>query len=124
MIAFLFALVLGASEPQPTHVDVIEINTFERDGEVVLRQALLRRWLRLAHGNGHFVEEWRVIQGEPTIRRRGNTVSVTISTSEGIHTLQTRSYRETTTNHDPEVKEREIYSPEQRRAYLQAEGNQ
>lgn len=123
MFAILLSCVL-TSQLAPTRVDVIEINTYERDGEIVLRQALLRRWLRLAHGNGHYVEEWRVIQGEPTIRKRGNATFVTITTSDGPHTLKTRSLRETTTDHDPELRERTIYSPEQRRAYLQTGENQ
>jgi hypothetical protein len=123
MITLLLAIALN-SQPAPVRVDVVEINTYERDGEIVLRQALLRRWLRLANGSSHYVEEWRVITSEPQTRKRGNSVSVTITTSDGMHTLQTRSLRETTTDHDPELREREIYSPEQRRAYLQAVSNE
>jgi hypothetical protein len=119
MITLLLALAL-TSQPAPVRVDVVEINTYERDGEVVLRQALLRRWLRLSHGNGHYVEEWRLVQGEPQPFWRAGKRFVAMQTSDGIIIVEARSYRETRTPYDPELLERGIYPMDQRRAYLEA----
>jgi hypothetical protein len=119
MIALLFALVIGTSTPQPIRVDVVEVNEYvDRNGNHVLRQALLRRWLRLSHGNGHFVEEWRLVQGEPQPFWRAGKRFVSMQTSDGIIVVEARSYRETRTTYDPELLERGIYPQEQRRAYL------
>jgi len=116
MIALLLAAL--SLPAQPPRVDAIEVNTFTRDGEVVLRQILLRRWLRLPVGSSHYVEDWRVVQGEPQPYWSNGKRYIDVQTSEGVLTFESRAIRWTTTPYDPELRERDVYAPEQRRSYL------
>ena len=116
MITLLLSLVLSA--PQPPRVDAIEINTYERDGSVVIRQILLRRWLRLPHGSSHYVEDWRLVHGEPTTRWHGGKRYIDVWTSEGPLTFESRAIRWTVTPYDPEIRERPLHPMDQRKSYL------
>lgn len=116
MTALFLAVLFSA--PQPPRVDVVEVNTFERDGQTVLTQVLLRRWVRLSQGSSHYVEDWRLVQGEPTTRWRAGKRYIDVMTNDGIMTFESRAIRWTRTPYDPELRKRDVYPLESRRSYL------
>lgn len=106
MIALLLAIALTTSQPTATRVEVVEVNEFHRDQQTVMVQVLLRRWLRLANGSSHYVEDWRLVKGEPITRWRHGRRYIDVMTSDGVLTFESKSIRWTRTAYDPELRER------------------
>ena len=107
MIALL--LTLATFAPSLPVVEVAEINTTPN-----FRQVILRRWHRLGEVNGHRVAQWWIIKEKPAIEPHGDRWLVR---SEGRMFIA-RSVRWTQTQHDPEMREREILCTEDRVLYL------
>ena len=117
MIALIFVLVL--SSPAPPKAEVVEVNTYTQGGRIVLTQILLKRWLNLATGPSHYIEEWRLVAGDvQPYWRHGRRLIDVPTASDGTITIEVRSLRKTTTAYDPEVLERSIRPMCQRRAVL------
>ena len=117
MMPLLLALVL--SSPQPPRVEVVEVNTYHSGGRIVLTQILLKRWLNLATGPSHYIEEWRLVAGDVQPYWRHGKRLIDVPTASGTITIEVRSLRETKTAYDPEVLERSIRPMCQRRAVLE-----
>jgi hypothetical protein len=117
MIAILLALVL--SSPQPPRAEVVEVNTYTQGGRIVLTQILLKRWLNLATGSSHYIEEWRLVSGDVQPYWRHGRRLIDVPTASSVITIEVRSLRESRTAYDPEVLERSIRPMCQRRAVLE-----
>jgi hypothetical protein len=104
MIAALILLAAISSTPdgpQPLVVEVAEYNTVvaKDDPErIVLRQIILRRWMKLADGPNHYVAQWCMIGADPEPVRRGDRYEFTV---KGVR-ISARSYRVTRSVADPE----------------------
>lgn len=109
MIAMLLTIALSA-QPKLPIVEVCEINTTP-----TLRQIILYRWTWLPSGRSHHVSQWWIVNDEPTIERRGG---VWLVSSEGRRFVA-RSLRQTKTQHDPEMLDREKLPENCRRAYIE-----
>jgi hypothetical protein len=121
VIALLFAFVLSTATPQPIKVDAVEINHYhDAKGEYVFSQLILRRWLRLAAGSGHRVEDWRLIKSDRhlTITSKHGRKQIMFTEDGILRVLEVSRIRETWTQIDPELVDREIYPQDQRRSYL------
>jgi hypothetical protein len=116
MMPLLLALVL--SSPAPPKAEVVEVNTYHSGGRIVLTQILLKRWLNLATGPSHYIEEWRLVAGDVQPYWRHGRRLIDVPTASGTITIEVRSLRETRTTFDPEVLERSIRPMCQRRAVL------
>jgi len=117
MIALILALVL--SSPAPPKAEVVEVNTYHSGGRVILTQILLKRWLNLATGPSHYIEEWRLVSGDVQPYWRHGRRLIDVPTASGTLTIEVRSLRESRTAYDPEVLERAIRPMCQRRAVLE-----
>jgi len=123
MILLLLAIALTIA-PQPPKAEVVEVNTYHSGGRVVLTQILLKRWLRLATGPSHYIEEWKLVQGDvQPYWKRGKRL-IDVPTASGTLTIEVRSLRETRTAYDPEVLERASRPMCQRRAVLEVTSEQ
>jgi hypothetical protein len=120
MIELLLACALTIT-PQPPRAEVVEVNTYHSGGRIVLTQILLKRWLNLATGPSHYIEEWRLVSGDvQPYWKRGKRL-IDVPTASGTLTIEVRSLRESRTTYDPEVAEREIRPMCQRRAVLETQ---
>jgi hypothetical protein len=121
MIAFLIALVLSTATPEPVRVEAVEINHYhDANGNPVFSQLILRRWLRLSTGSGHRVEDWRLIKSANplTITSKRGRKQIVFTDDGILRVIEVAKIRETWTQYDPEVVDREVYSQFQRRPYL------
>jgi hypothetical protein len=121
MIAFLIALVLSTATPEPVRVEAVEINHYhDANGNPVFSQLILRRWLRLSTGSGHRVEDWRLIKSDNplTITSKRGRKQIVFTDDGILRVIEVAKIRETWTQYDPEVVDREVYSQFQRRPYL------
>ena len=114
------ALLLIASNPiemtVTETVDVIEINHFyDEHGRLVFDQALFYRWCR--RQERHNILAWRLVKERPQIPAmnwsRGAYSALWLD-GEVLRRTDARTVRETWTQYDPELVEREWLSKERR----------
>jgi hypothetical protein len=121
ILLLAFALTVA---PQPPRAEVVEVNTYTQGERVILTQILLKRWLRLSTGPSHYIEEWRLVQGEVQPYWKQGKRLIDVPTASGTITIEVRSLRETRTAYDPEVLERAFRPMCQRRAVLEVNSEQ
>lgn len=106
-----------SGSPVYDHVDVIEVNHFyDKHGKLVFDQAIFYEW---DDKEGRFqVIDWRLIKKPSQIPRRdwkrGDYVCVW-SDGETLRVVRAKSYRETWTQYDPELVERQFLPKEYRK---------
>jgi hypothetical protein len=107
MALLLLLLTSTPRQPQPTWVDVIELNHVVRDDAVVFSQVIYWRWER--DGRLHVVA-WRSVPVDYSVQRvRG----VWIDEREGQR-FYGRGYRFRISDYDPEMEDRKAWPAEWR----------
>ncbi len=116
MIALLLMLSLPVQDgTQTIHVDAIERNVvINRDGQKTIDQYILKRW----HKNKFQIAQWWLANGRDRVRNNDGTYEIRAYRGMVEYRIVTRSYRETTTSYDPELRDRDKLPIDQRRPYL------
>lgn len=101
-------------------VDLVEVNHFYDDqGRLVFDQVIYYNWCYDEHR--YQVFDWRLLKGDTQVPlrdwRNGGYVSEweDFKQGNGLRRVKSRSLRETWTQHDPELNERELLAEEKRR---------
>jgi hypothetical protein len=117
MVAILLLCII----PQPTgsdhySVDLVELNHFyDENGRLVFDQVIFYDWHSI--DQRFHVREWRLVKclGHAPVRDWRNKAYVSRwSEDNGCYVVAARSFRETWTQEDPELKEREFLPKEGR----------
>lgn len=124
----MYALLITAAlaiAPRPDVarecVDVVELNHFyDEHGRLVFDQVIFYDWS--ASDERYQVRAWRLVKSPQQIPQRdwgGRGYSATWTDGELIRQISAASFRETWTQYDPELLEREHLPKEQRRELRQ-----
>jgi hypothetical protein len=119
----LLACLCGSSPREDVaseQVDLMEVNHFYDDqGRHVFDQVIFYDW---AEGHGrHMVRAWRLVKNPAQLPQRNwkdDTYTALWHDNEVLRKVQAKSMRESWTQYDPELAERE-YLPKERRKELQ-----
>ncbi len=102
-------------------VDLIELNHFyDEHGRLVFDQVIFYDWS--AGDSRYHVRAWRLVKNPSQLPQRdwaGGGYSAMWQDGEQIRNIRSKSIRETWTQHDPELVERE-YLPKEKRKELRA----
>jgi hypothetical protein len=127
---FTLAIILAATALNPPesvvtdHVDVIEVNHFfDEHGKLVFDQVLYYDWS--AAESRYHVRAWRLLKSPAQIPQkdwqRGDYVA-TFYDGDALREIRAKSMRESWTQYDPELVEREAL-PKERRRELRSTGS-
>jgi len=118
-----FALIIAAISLLPSDdvavdsVDVVEVNHFfDDEARHVFDQLIFRDWD--AQANRFQVRAWRLIKGDSQLPSRNWSTGgyiVIWHDGEVARRVEAKAYRESWSQHDPEMREREYLPKEQRR---------
>ena len=115
MIALLLA-ILPASEPIVDRVDLIEVNhVYDGRGKHVFDQLIFWDWSE----DRYEVRAWRLLKTKGQWpEKRGQDWVATMTDGERLREIRATIFRETWTQYDPEVWERDRTPKERRRGLL------
>lgn len=114
MLAVLFALVLGSTQPQPVKIDLIEINHYhDANGEHVFDQLIFYEWS--SQRKRFDVRDWRLLKNDSMypVPKRGRWL-LRWHDDGVMREVDITSVRESWTQYDPELVEREYLPQDQR----------
>lgn len=117
-IVLLLLSILPRGEVARETCDVVELNHFyDEEGRLVFDQVIFYDWDRSA--GRHQVRAWRLVKHADQIPRRtygkGGGWVICWQDGEVFRDIRAAAFRETWTQEDPELAEREFLPKEQRR---------
>lgn len=125
MIAFIILLSFLPTSQVPTnHVDLIELNRLlHDDGKVAMQQYIFLRFESVNLDYAYHVADWRLVDKvnrRPEKLRDGWLLTWRDQKDEKHYRVFARVYFETTSNYDPEIKDREVLECGKRRGLVGA----
>ena len=117
LLAILAASILPHEDTARESVDLIEVNHFyDEHGRLVFDQVIFYDWS--SSDSRYNVRAWRLIKNPSQLPQRdwqAGGHAATWQDGEQIRTVRSQSIRETWTQYDPELAEREILPKEKRK---------
>lgn len=111
MLSVALMSLTGKDRPQPSWVDVIEVNHLMRCEEVALSQVIYWRW---EHDNRLHVVAWRTVAPDYTVPRVRGVWIDEFTDGRTIRKVYGRGYRFRRSDYDPELHDRILWPVENR----------
>ena len=114
---YMVLMLLPVQKPASDSVDLIEVNHYyDERGRLVFDQVIFYDWCKTQ--NRYQVRAWRLLKKPSQIPHRNfnsGEYETTWHDGDVLRRVRSRTYRESWTQHDPELREREHLPKDRRR---------